>query len=99
MTLLHRHIWKDTRLNPWCIATEQRCRCGEYRHHEFSDLSGMDQEPNWQEGRHPKSVATDDHEVCTPSKILIIIAAIVWALLAVAWTCTCFWAFKDGTWG
>ena len=55
LRLLHRHRWRDTRTNPYGIATEQRCRCGEYRHHTAADLSGinMGDKPRWHEGRHP----------------------------------------------
>ena len=53
--LLHRHCWEDTCINPYYTATEQRCRCGEYRHHTAADLSGinMGDEPRWHKGRHP----------------------------------------------
>ena len=53
--LLHRHRWEDTRINPYGTATEQRCRCGEYRHHTAADLHGinMGDEPRWHAGRHP----------------------------------------------
>jgi len=52
---LHRHRWKDTRINPYGVATEQRCRCGMYRHHTAADLSGinMGDSPRWRAGRHP----------------------------------------------
>lgn len=48
----HRHRWTDTRLNCFGITIEQRCRCGAYRHHLFSDYRGWD-EPLWREGKHP----------------------------------------------
>ena len=53
--LLHLHRWQATRINPYGIATEQRCRCGEYRHHTSDDLSGvaMGDSPRWHDGRHP----------------------------------------------
>ena len=52
---LHRHRWEGTRINPYNTATEQRCRCGEYRHHTAADLHGinMGDDPRWHAGRHP----------------------------------------------
>jgi hypothetical protein len=46
---LHRHRWEDTFVNGWAIAIEQRCRCGEYRHHRWKDWDG--EHINWQPGR------------------------------------------------
>lgn len=52
--LFHRHSWKDTRRN-LVVATEQRCRCGEFRHHMAADWarSVLGDEPRWHAGRHP----------------------------------------------
>lgn len=50
----HRHKWKDTLFNRYSTAVEQRCKCGEYRHHTFKDLKNLDSEPRWREGRHPQ---------------------------------------------
>ena len=54
----HRHKWEDTRINPYGTPTEQRCRCGTYRHHTAADLHGinMGDEPRWHVGRHPANV-------------------------------------------
>ena len=52
----HRHrFYEDTRYNPYGVATEQRCKCGAYRHHLVGDLHGIPPggEPRWRDGRHP----------------------------------------------
>lgn len=48
----HLHRWDDTRHNAYGIVIEQRCRCGEYRHHYFYDLGSRD-EIRWLPGRMP----------------------------------------------
>jgi hypothetical protein len=57
--LMHQHRWEDTRINPYGIATEQRCKCGEYRYHLAADLHGVNMggEPAWRPGRHPAEVS------------------------------------------
>ena len=52
---VHRHEWEDTRINPFGVATEQRCKCGAYQHHTANDLSGveMGEDTTWHDGRHP----------------------------------------------
>jgi len=52
----HRHRWKDTRLNAFYIAVEQRCKCGAARHHLFEDWRGIEREPNWRDGLHPETL-------------------------------------------
>src|SRR5690349_19852244 len=50
------HSWRDTRVNGYYIAVEQRCCiCGAYRPHYFEDYIPFE-EPNWHEGRHNRSV-------------------------------------------
>lgn len=49
----HRHKWIDSGWNQWSIATEQRCKCGTYRHHLWNDVRG--DEIIWREGRHPNA--------------------------------------------
>lgn len=53
----HKHKWKDTRINRFFIATEQKCKCGEYRHHFWIDYK--DGEPIWRAGKHPNSIEND----------------------------------------
>jgi len=53
----HKHKWKDSGWNQWSIATEQRCRCGAYRHHLWHDVKGDDIE--WRDGKHPKAHNVD----------------------------------------
>jgi hypothetical protein len=63
--LFHSHRWEDTRINPYGIATEQRCRSGEYRHHTHADLHGinMGDNPRWHAGRHPANNAVSGSAV------------------------------------
>ena len=49
----HRHGWKDSGWNQWSIATEQRCKCGAYRHHLWTDVRGDD--IAWRDGKHPNA--------------------------------------------
>lgn len=55
---LHRHKWEATAHNFWGIAAEQRCRCGQYRHHTWNGYIGLGEEPRWRPGRHPNSRLT-----------------------------------------
>lgn len=50
---LHVHRWEETLWNAWGIDVEQRCRCGQYRHHLFVNRRGFSEEPDWQPGKHP----------------------------------------------
>lgn len=50
---LHVHRWEETLWNAWSIGVEERCRCGQYRHHLFVNRRGFCEEPDWQPGRHP----------------------------------------------
>lgn len=56
---LHRHRWRDTRINAFGIITEQRCQCGQYRHHTVADLTGvpMGGDLPWHSGRHPRAAS------------------------------------------
>jgi len=47
----HRHKWIDCGWNQWSIAIEQRCKCGQYRHHLWTDIKNG--KPAWKEGMHP----------------------------------------------
>ncbi len=50
------HAWRDTRVNPWGITTEQSCvACGQKRHHLFDDFrrTRFGDDPAWREGEHP----------------------------------------------
>lgn len=51
----HKHGWIENAWNPWCIAVEERCRCGAKRHHFMSDNTGIgeSQTINWRDGAHP----------------------------------------------
>lgn len=49
---LHKHKWETVSVNAWQISIEQKCKCGEYRHHLFKHYKGFD-EPDWQSGKHP----------------------------------------------
>jgi len=47
----HLHRFKPSGWNAYGTCIEQRCRCGEYRHHGFDDLVG---EYPWSVGKwHP----------------------------------------------
>ena len=51
--LPHRHLWKDTRINPLTYtATEQKCiLCQRYRHHLYIDRFGPGADSNkWRDG-------------------------------------------------
>lgn len=58
---LHAHYWIGTRWNGYAIEVEQRCRCGEYRHHTFADIVPLGKfETRWQAGKHPnRHLATE----------------------------------------
>jgi hypothetical protein len=50
----HAHAWRDTRVNPWAITTEQRCECGVARHlWDLPDVFPIDAPPKWRDGKHP----------------------------------------------
>jgi hypothetical protein len=51
----HTHRWMGSGWNYWYIETEQRCSCGEHRHHLWEDFRGFE-EPNWRPGRHPVAI-------------------------------------------
>jgi hypothetical protein len=57
LSLFHIHSWLSSRINPYGIVTEQRCRCGKYRHHTFKDAIWLRHggEVKWREGRHPQN--------------------------------------------
>ena|SRR3990167_2772082 len=57
--MFHRHRWQESRLNPYGMTTEEKCRCGAYRHHLAVDLDGVEcgDEPRWRTGRHPANAA------------------------------------------
>lgn len=38
--LFHKHKWDTVYVNSWNISIEERCKCGEYRHHMFKHRSG-----------------------------------------------------------
>lgn len=49
------HAWEDVGYSKWYIPTERRCRsCGAYSHMLWEDYCGIDQEPIWRDGPHPK---------------------------------------------
>lgn len=50
---LHVHRWEETLWNAWSIGVEERCRCGQYRHHLFVNRRGLCEEPDWRLGKHP----------------------------------------------
>jgi hypothetical protein len=55
-TRLHLHRWRDTRINPFGITTEQRCSCGAARHaFDPADVLPIDAPIKWREGPHPYS--------------------------------------------
>lgn len=46
--------WEATGWNAWGVEVESRCsRCGNFRHHRFSDRKG--EMIAWRAGRHPKA--------------------------------------------
>lgn len=50
----HKHRWRDTRINPFWIVTEQRCACGACRHlADMWDVMPIDQPVRWTDGPHP----------------------------------------------
>lgn len=51
--LFHVHWWTNTRVNPYGIGVEQRCRCGLFRHHLFRHRRGVLDKPRWRVGQHP----------------------------------------------
>ena len=56
-SLMHKHTWLNTGINPYGVIVEQACWCGEFQHHLHEDLPKMmGDSPNWRPGRHPDSV-------------------------------------------
>jgi hypothetical protein len=68
---LHVHRWEETLWNAWGIDVEQRCRCGQYRHHLFVNRRGFCEEPDWQPDKHPNrhmAKPPNDQSSATPGQ-------------------------------
>jgi hypothetical protein len=51
------HWWKPSVYNTWYIPIEEGCSCcGQYRWHGFEHQRGFLQEPDWQDGKHPRLI-------------------------------------------
>lgn len=53
--LFHRHKWRDTKINRYCIAIEQECACGAFRHQMLGDFDWGACVVRWRDGPFPES--------------------------------------------